>query len=51
MCCRCAKQTDEWHGWECTITECECMYLIPDSKRCAKEYGEGPDVDEEDNKQ
>lgn len=21
-----------------------CMYLYPDSKRCAREYGEGPDV-------
>lgn len=46
--CRCAKQTDEWHGWECSITEGPCMYLMPDSKACAEEYGEGPDACEEE---
>ncbi|WP_410495799.1 hypothetical protein QTL86_11265 [Cellulosilyticum sp. ST5] len=51
MSCRCAKQTDEWHGWECSITNGPCMFLYPDSKACAKEYGEGPDAeaDEQDN--
>jgi len=24
------------------------MYFIPDSKRCADEYGEGPDSDSEE---
>lgn len=48
MSCKCAKQTDEWHGWECSITEGPCMYLMPDSKACAEEYGEGPDAEYED---
>ena len=48
MSCKCAKQTDEWHGWECSITEGPCMYLMPDSKACAEEYGEGPDAEHED---
>lgn len=46
MGCKCAKQTDEYHGWECEITEGSCMFLIPDSKACAREYGEGPDAGE-----
>lgn len=44
MACRCASRTDEYHGYECSITEGRCMFLIPDSKRCAEEYGEGPDA-------
>lgn len=46
MGCKCAKQTDEYHGWECEITDGACMFLIPDSKACASEYGEGPDAGE-----
>lgn len=42
--CKCASKTDEWHGWECSITEGPCMYFMPDSKKCAEEYGEGPDA-------
>ena len=45
MSCKCAKRTDQWHGWECTITDGECMYLFPDSKACARDFGEGPDAD------
>ncbi len=48
MSCRFANQTDEWHGWECSITEGPCMYLMPDSKACAKEYGEGPDAEHDE---
>lgn len=46
MSCKCAKSTDQWHGWECTITEGPCEFLIPDSKRCAEIFGEGPDAEE-----
>ena len=46
MSCKCAKSTDEYHGWECEITGGECMFLFPDSKACAREYGEGPDAEE-----
>ena len=39
-----AIKTDEYHGFECSVSGGACMYLYPDSKRCAREYGEGPDV-------
>lgn len=48
MSCKCAKSTDEFHGWACDITGGECMFWIPDSKRCAKIYGEGPDAIDSD---
>lgn len=44
MSCKCAYRTDEWHGWGCTVSGGECMYLHPDSKACARDYGEGPDA-------
>lgn len=44
--CKCAIPTDEYHGWECSITEGACMFLYPDSKACAEKYGEGPDAGE-----
>ena len=46
MACKCAIRTDEYHGWECSITEGECMFLFPNSKPCAEIYGEGPDAEE-----
>ena len=45
MACKAARPTDKYHGWECTITEGACMFLIPDSKACAERCGEGPDAD------
>lgn len=42
--CKCARPTDQYHGWECTITEGACMFLQPNSKACADMYGEGPDA-------
>ncbi len=48
MGCKCAIQTDEWHGWKCSITDGACMFIVPNSKACAKEYGEGPDAGSED---
>ncbi len=47
MACKCAKLTDEYHGWRCEMTGADCRFLIPDSKACFKEYGEGPEVDKE----
>lgn len=50
MACKYAINTDEYHGWECSVTEGPCMFLYPNSKRCAEEYDEGPDMeDDEDN--
>lgn len=50
MGCKCAIRTDEYHGWECSITEGPCMFLYPNSKTCAKKYGEGPDAENEETK-
>jgi hypothetical protein len=41
--CTCAELCDEYHGWRCSITDGACMYLIPNSKQCAKDYDEGPE--------
>ena len=49
MACSCAKATDEYHGWECTITGGACMFLYPNSKACAEMYGEGPDAEDYNN--
>lgn len=40
--CNCASPCDQYHGWECSITDGECMYLYPDAITCAKRFGEGP---------
>ena len=48
MSCKCAIRTDEYHGWECSITEEMCMFLHPDSRACADMYGEGLDVETDD---
>lgn len=46
MACKAARPTDEYHGWECTITEGARMFLIPNSKACAEQFGEGPDAED-----
>lgn len=47
--CKCAIETDEYHGWECEVTGDACAYLTPNSKACARDFREGPDaVNEED---
>lgn len=48
MGCRYATETDEYHGWECSMTEGECTFLIPNEKACYEEYGEGPLAFEEE---
>ena len=45
--CKAAYHTDEWHGYGCNITEGACMFLVPDSKKCADMYGEGPDAEQD----
>lgn len=44
MSCKCARRTDEYHGWACEVSGGECMFLHPNSKACAEIYGEGPDA-------
>ncbi len=34
MGCSYAIKTDEYHGFECSVSGGACMYLYPDSKRC-----------------
>lgn len=46
MACSCAKATDEYHGWECTVSGGACEFIIPNSKACAEMYGEGPDAED-----
>ena len=46
MTCEWAKRTDEFHGWACKATGGACMFVVPNSKRCAAVYGEGPDAEE-----
>ena len=46
--CKAAYHTDEWHGYGCEITGGACMFLFPNSKACAEQYGEGPDAVEGD---
>ncbi len=46
--CKVAYHTDEFHGYGCSITEGACMFLYPDSKKCAEKYGEGPDAESEE---
>lgn len=40
MNCKCAKRTDQYYGYICSITEGACMYLVPDQDMCAEQYGE-----------
>lgn len=49
MGCKCAYSTDVGHGWGCSITGGECKYFFPDSKKCARDYGEGPDAPQSEN--
>lgn len=44
MSCKCAKYDPDEGRYYCDVTGDQCMYLMPDSKRCAAEYGEGPDA-------
>jgi hypothetical protein len=48
MACKCATYEPDEGRYICEITDCQCMYYIPNSKRCAEEYGEGPDAVESD---
>lgn len=44
MACKCAKYDIE-EGWKCEVSGDRCIYFIPDSIRCGREYGEGPDAE------
>lgn len=46
MACKCATFDVEECRYYCEVSGSQCMYLRPNSKRCAEEYGEGPDAGE-----
>lgn len=44
MSCTAAKY-DPVDGWYyCEVSGDRCMYMFPSSRRCAEDYGEGPDA-------
>ena len=45
MSCKAAKLDPDEGRYDCAVSGNQCIYLFPDSKRCAEEYGEGPDAD------
>ncbi len=46
MSCNCASFDPDDCRWTCSVTGDGCVYMIPNSQRCAEEYGEGPDANE-----
>ena len=47
MSCKCATFDPDSGRYQCSASGDGCMYLIPNSKQCAEEWGEGPDVEQE----
>lgn len=42
---------DEENRYYCQVTGDTCVYMFPDSARCAKDYNEGPDAVHEDDEE
>lgn len=47
MSCKCASFDEDEGRYYCEVSGSQCMYLFPSSKRCAEEFGEGPDANNE----
>ncbi len=47
MGCTYAKYDADDARYSCGVTGGGCVFMMPDSKRCAELYGEGPDADTE----
>ena len=45
MSCKSASFYEDEGRYYCEVSGSQCMFLIPNSKRCAEEFGEGPDAD------
>lgn len=43
MSCKAAKFDQDEGRYYCDVSGDQCMYYIPNSKKYAEEYGEGPD--------
>ncbi len=48
MSCKAAKFDPDEGRYYCEVSGDQCMYYIPNSKKCAEEYGEGPDAGKEE---
>ncbi|KZL94343.1 hypothetical protein [Clostridium magnum] len=48
MSCKCATFDEDTGRYECSVSGSGCMYMVPNSKRCAEDFGEGPDVEDEE---
>lgn len=46
MSCKCANYDVDEGRFYCEVSGSQCIYLVPNSERCADECGEGPDVEE-----
>ena len=46
MACKSATFYPDEGRYYCEVTGGQCMFYIPNSKKCAEEYGEGPDAEE-----
>jgi hypothetical protein len=42
--CKCATFDPDEGRWQCSVSGDGCVYYVPNSKACAQDYGEGPDV-------
>ena len=47
MACKAANYDCEDGRYACSVSGDGCVFLIPDSKSCAKLYGEGPDAQDD----
>lgn len=45
MSCKCSNYDVDEGRFYCKISGSQCIYLVPNSKRCADEFGEGPEVE------
>lgn len=50
MSCKAAKFDPDEGRYYCDVSGDQCMYYIPNSKKCAEEYGEGPDANSMDDR-
>ena len=45
MACKCATYDPDEGRFMCAVTGDSCVYLLPNSAKCAKQFGEGPDAE------
>lgn len=45
MSCACAKFDSEDCIWECSVSGDRCVFFIPNARKCAVKFGEGPLAD------